>query len=202
MAEQQNLNKQKQKASFGLLLGTGIAFVLLGFVLLVALAVDIELKLSVFRHLIWAVLGGGFLFISLVKVQRRSLIFASLFLLLNGILFFFVDTKFLPYTLDAVWPVTVIIGGFSLFVSGFYVDRSVKTSRLIPSIALVLLGIFCLLFSLDIIEEPFLRLASRWWPLVLIAAGFCLVFLFFVWNTTKIQLEDVDDDFTDLDDID
>ena len=60
---------------------------------------------------------------------------------------------------------------------------------------------FCLLFSLDVIDEPFLRLASRWWPIVLIAAGICLIVLFFVWNTHKIQLEDVEDDFNDLDDI-
>ena len=201
MSKQKNLNKQKQKTSFNLLLGTGIAFVLLGLVLLVALAVDIELKLTVFRHLIWAILGGGLLFVSLVKLQRKSLIFTGLFLLLNGILFFCIDTKFISYSLDALWPVTVIIGGFALFASGFYVDRSIRTSQLVPPVSLVLLGVFCLLFSLDIIEEPFWQLASRWWPLVLIAAGFCLVVLFFVWNANKIQLEDVEDDFTDLDDI-
>ena len=201
MSKQKNLNKQKQKTSFNLLLGTGIAFVLLGLVLLVALAVDIELKLTAFRHLIWAILGGGLLFVSLVKLQRKSLIFTGLFLLLNGILFFCIDTKFIPYSLDALWPVTVIIGGFALFASGFYVDRSIRTSQLVPPVSLVLLGVFCLLFSLDIIEEPFWQLASRWWPLVLIAAGFCLVVLFFVWNANKIQLEDVEDDFTDLDDI-
>ncbi|MBR5580262.1 MAG: hypothetical protein IKW26_03060 [Treponema sp.] len=201
MSKRKNLNKQKQKTSFNLLLGTGIAFVLLGLVLLVALAVDIELKLTAFRHLIWAILGGGLLFVSLVKLQRKSLIFTGLFLLLNGILFFCIDTKFIPYSLDALWPVTVIIGGFALFASGFYVDRSIRTSQLVPPVSLVLLGVFCLLFSLDIIEEPFWQLASRWWPLVLIAAGFCLVVLFFVWNANKIQLEDVEDDFTDLDDI-
>ena len=201
MSKQKNLNKQKQKTSFNLLLGTGIACVLLGFVLLVALAVDIELKLTAFRHLLWAILGGVLLFVSLVKLQRKSLIFTGLFLLLNGILFFFIDTKFIPYSLDALWPVTVIIGGFALFASGFYVDRSIRTSQLVPPVSLVLLGVFCLLFSLDIIEDPFWQLASRWWPLVLIAAGFCLVVLFFVWNANKIQLEDVEDDFTDLDDI-
>ena len=201
MSKQKNLNKQKQKTSFNLLLGTGIAFVLLGLVLLVALAVDIELKLTAFRHLIWAIFGGALLFVSLVKLQRKSLIFTGLFLLLNGILFFFIDTKFIPYSLDALWPVTVIIGGFALFASGFYVDRSIRTSQLVPPVSLVLLGVFCLLFSLDIIEDPFWQLASRWWPLVLIAAGFCLVVLFFVWNASKIQLEDVEDDFTDLDDI-
>ena len=201
MSKRKNLNKQKQKTSFNLLLGTGIAFVLLGLVLLVALAVDIELKLTAFRHLLWAILGGALLFVSLVKLQRKSLIFTGLFLLLNGILFFCIDTKFIPYSLDALWPVTVIIGGFALFASGFYVDRSIRTSQLVPPVSLVLLGVFCLLFSLDIIEEPFWQLASRWWPLVLIAAGFCLVVLFFVWNASKIQLEDVEDDFTDLDDI-
>ena len=201
MADHQNLNKQKQKTSFSLLLGMGIACVLLGFILLVALSVDVEYSFSAFRHLIWSALGGVFLFVAIVKLQKKSLLFAGLFLLMTGILFFLIDTKFIPYSLDALWPVVVIIGGVSLFVSGVFVHKGIKTSHFIPSISMVLLGVFCLLFSLNVIEEPFLRLASRWWPIVLIAAGICLIVLFFVWNTHKIQLEDVEDDFNDLDDI-
>lgn len=201
MADHQNLNKQKQNTSFSLLLGTGIVCVLLGFVLLVLFSVEVEYSFSVFRHLIWSVLGGVFLFWAIVKLQKKSLLFAGLFLLMTGILFFLIDIKFLSHTLDALWPVVVIIGGFSLFVSGFFVHKGIKTSQFIPSLSLILLGVFCLLFSLDVIEEPFLRLASRWWPIVLIAAGICLIALFFVWNTHKIQLEDVEDDFNDLDDI-
>ena len=201
MADHQNLNKQKQKKSFSLLLGMGIACVLLGFILLVALSVDVEYSFSAFRHLIWSALGGVFLFVAIVKLQKKSLLFAGLFLLMTGILFFLIETKFIPYSLDALWPVVVIFGGISLFVSGVFVYKGIKTSQFIPSLSLILLGVFCLLFSLDVIDEPFLRLASRWWPIVLIAAGICLIVLFFVWNTHKIQLEDVEDDFNDLDDI-
>ena len=201
MADHQNLNKQKQKTSFSLLLGMGIACVLLGFILLVALSVDVEYSFSAFRHLIWSALGGVFLFVAIVKLQKKSLLCAGLFLLMTGILFFLIETKFIPYSLDALWPVIVIFGGISLFVSGVFVYKGIKTSQFIPSLSLILLGVFCLLFSLDVIDEPFLRLASRWWPIVLIAAGICLIVLFFVWNTHKIQLEDVEDDFNDLDDI-
>ena len=201
MADHQNLNKQKQKTSFSLLLGMGIACVLLGFILLVALSVDVEYSFSAFRHLIWSALGGVFLFVAIVKLQKKSLLCAGLFLLMTGILFFLIETKFSPYSLDALWPVVVIFGGISLFVSGVFVYKGIKTSQFIPSLSLILLGVFCLLFSLDVIDEPFLRLASRWWPIVLIAAGICLIVLFFVWNTHKIQLEDVEDDFNDLDDI-
>ena len=201
MADHQNLNKQKQTTSFSLLLGMGIACVLLGFILLVALSVDVEYSFSAFRHLIWSALGGVFLFVAIVKLQKKSLLCAGLFLLMTGILFFLIETKFIPYSLDALWPVVVIFGGISLFVSGVFVYKGIKTSQFIPSLSLILLGVFCLLFSLDVIDEPFLRLASRWWPIVLIAAGICLIVLFFVWNTHKIQLEDVEDDFNDLDDI-
>lgn len=200
MAERQNPNRQKQRTSSNLLLGTGIAFVLLGFVLLVALAVDIELELSALRQLLWAVLGGALLFVSIVRTRKRPVMFSGLFLVMTGILFFLIDTRFIPYTLESLWPVVVVIGGLSLLVSGLYVHRRVKASHIIPSVAMMLLGGCCLLFSLNIIQEPFSQLASRWWPLVLIAAGFCLVILFFVWNANNIQLEDVEDDFNDLED--
>ena len=111
MADHQNLNKQKQKTSFSLLLGMGIACVLLGFILLVALSVDVEYSFSAFRHLIWSALGGVFLFVAIVKLQKKSLLCAGLFLLMTGILFFLIETKFIPYSLDALWPVVVIFGG-------------------------------------------------------------------------------------------
>ena len=38
------------------------------------------------------------------------------------------------------------------------------------------------------------------WPVLLIAAGFCLVILFFIWNKGSVQLEEVDDDLNDLED--
>lgn len=201
MDTNKNTNKHKQKTSLSLLLGTGIVFVLTGFFLLIAFTSNIDVKLSSYRYLIWSLLGGILVFFSIVKFRRKSLMFSGIFLILTGILFFAIDTGFIPLSLESLWPVVVIIGGLSLFISGLYVHRGIRVSIVIPSVSLLFLGGCCLLFSLNIITQPFLQLASRWWPLVLIMAGLFLVVLFFIRNSNKIQLEDVEDDFNDLDDI-
>lgn len=200
MSTNKKINDQNRKTSFNLLLGTGIAFVLIGFFLLIALTADIEVQLYSYRFLIWSLVGGILFFLSIVKFRRKTIMFSGIFLILTGILFFAIDTGFIPFTLEALWPVVVIIGGLSLFISGVCIHKRVKTSLVIPSLALFFLGGCCLLFSLNIITEPFLQLASRWWPLVLIVAGLFLVILFFIRNTNRIELDDVEDDFNDLDD--
>lgn len=200
MSTNRKMKEQDKKTSFNLLLGTGIAFVLIGSFLLIARTANIEVRLYSYRYLIWSFVGGFLLFFSIVKVRRKTIMFSGIFLILTGMLFFAIDTGFIPFTLESLWPVVVIIGGLSLFISGVCIHRSVRSSLVIPSFALVLLGGCCLLFSLNIITEPFLQLASRWWPLVLVAAGLFLVALFFIRNTNKIELDDVEDDFNDLDD--
>lgn len=200
MSTNKKIKEQNKKTSFSLLLGTGIAFVLIGSFLLIARTANIEVRLYSYRYLIWSLVGGFLLFFSIIKARRKTIMFSGIFLILTGILFFAIDTGFIPLTLEALWPVVVIIGGLSLFISGVCIHKSVKASLVIPSLALFFLGGFCLLFSLDIITEPFLQLASRWWPLVLIVAGLFLVILFFIRNTNKIELDDVEDDFNDLDD--
>ncbi len=200
MSTNRKVKEQNEKPSFGLLLGTGIAFVLIGSFLLIARMANLEVRLYSYRYLVWSFIGGFLLFFSIVKVRRKTIMFSGIFLILTGMLFFAIDTGFIPFTLESLWPVVVIIGGLSLFVSGVCIHKGVKSSLVIPSFALVLLGGCCLLFSLNIITEPFLQLASRWWPLVLIAAGLFLVVLFFIRNTNKIELDDVEDDFNDLDD--
>lgn len=200
MSEQHFQEQQKKKTSFNLLLGTGIAFVLLGILLLGISSSDIEMQVIGIRHLACVALGGCLLFIAIAKVRRRSVMFAGLFLVLTGLLLFFIKTNHIPYTLDALWPLVVVIGGVSLLLSGLFVQRKARISQVIPSISLLLLGGCCLLFSLDIINQPFLQFASRWWPVLLIVAGFCLVILFFIWNKGSIQLEDGGDDCDDLED--
>lgn len=200
MPERSNLNQQKSKTSFNLLLGTGIAFVVLGIVLLATLATDIDLKPSSYRYLVLSILGGILLFISIVKIKKKSIMFVGLFLIMTGSLLFFISINYVPYSLDRLWPVIVIFCGVSLLPSGIYIHKGIRASYMIPSVAMVFLGFLCLMFSLDIIQEPFLQLASRWWPITLIMAGLCLVILFFIRNKHSIQLEDEEDDFKDLDD--
>ena len=198
MSEQHHLEHQNKKTSFNLLLGAGIAFVLLGILLLGISSSGIEMQVIGIHHLVCVALGGCLLFLAIVKLRRKSVMFAGLFLVLTGLLLFFIRTKHIPYTLDALWPLVVVIGGVSLLLSGLFVYRRARISQVIPSVSLLLLGGCCLLFSLDVIQQPFLQFASRWWPVLLIAAGFCLVILFFIWNKRSIRLEDVDDDYNDL----
>lgn len=200
MSEQHHLEYQDKKTSFNLLLGTGIAFVLLGIFLLGILSSDIEIHSIGIYHLFFAALGGVLLFLSIVKIRRKSVMFAGLFFVLTGLLLFFIRTNHIPYTLDALWPLVVVIGGISLLLSGLFIQRKARISHVIPSISLLLLGGCCLLFSLDIIRQPFLQFVGRWWPSLLIVAGFCLVVLFFIWNKGNLQLEDGDDDCDDLED--
>ena len=200
MSEQHHLEHQNKKTSFNLLLGAGIAFVLLGILLLGISSSGIEMQVIGIHHLVCVALGGWLLFLAIVKLRRKSVMFAGLFLVLTGLLLFFIRTKHIPYTLDALWPLVVVIGGVSLLLSGLFVYRRARISQVIPSVSLLLLGGCCLLFSLDVIQQPFLQFASRWWPVLLIAAGFCLVILFFIWNKRSIRLEDADDDFNDLED--
>lgn len=200
MSEQHHLEHQNKKTSFNLLLGAGIAFVLLGILLLGISSSGIEMQVIGIHHLVCVALGGCLLFLAIVKLRRKSVMFAGLFLVLTGLLLFFIRTKHIPYTLDALWPLVVVIGGVSLLLSGLFAYRRARISQVIPSVSLLLLGGCCLLFSLDVIQQPFLQFASRWWPVLLIAAGFCLVILFFIWNKRSIRLEDADDDFNDLED--
>lgn len=199
MSEQQFQEQQNKKTSFNLLLGAGIAFIQIGVFLVGLLSSNTVMQRMSFHHLIWAVLGGCLLFISIVKVRKKSMMFSGLFLVMTGTLLFFISINFIPFGLDALWPLVMVICGVSLLVSDFFVQRRVKVTQLIPAIALILMGVCCLLFSLDIVQQSFLHLASRWWPVVLIAAGICLVILFFIWNKCSIQLEDADD-FSDLED--
>lgn len=200
MPEQSNLSQKKIKTSSNLLLGVGITFVVLGITLLAILSTDIDVKPFAFRYLGLSVVGGILLFISIVRSRKKSFMFSGLFLIMTGCLLFFVDINYVPYSLEGLWPVIVIFGGISLIISGIYVHKAIRASYVIPSVALVLLGGGCLLFSLNIVQKPFLQVASRWWPIVLIVAGICLVILFFIWNKHSIQLEEDDDNFEDVDD--
>ena len=62
MSTNRKVKEQNEKPSFGLLLGTGIAFVLIGSFLLIARMANLEVRLYSYRYLVWSFIGGFLLF--------------------------------------------------------------------------------------------------------------------------------------------
>ena len=105
MSEQHFQEQQKKKTSCNFLLGTGIAFVLLGGCLLGVLSADFDLRSISILHLMCAALGGILLFLSIVKVRRKSVMFAGLFLTMTGPS---PPMRFFPEFVTIPWKMTAL----------------------------------------------------------------------------------------------
>ena len=86
----------------------------------------------------------------------------------------------LPFTIKELWPVYGVIAGLALFISGFLKYKSVKFGYLIPSVTLFCMGIWYLLFSLQIMPLSFSMVVYTLGPAFLIMIAFLLVVYFFV----------------------
>ncbi len=86
----------------------------------------------------------------------------------------------LPFTIKELWPVYGVIAGISLFISGFIKYKSVKFGYLIPAVTLVGMGIWYLLFSLQLMPLSFSMVVYTLGPAFLIMIAVLLVAYFFV----------------------
>ena len=86
----------------------------------------------------------------------------------------------LPFTIKELWPVYGVIAGISLFISGFLKYKSVKFGYLIPAVTLVGMGIWYLMFSLQLMPLSFSMFVYTLGPAFLIMIAVLLVSYFFV----------------------
>ena len=86
----------------------------------------------------------------------------------------------LPFAIKELWPVYGVIAGISLFISGFVKYKSVKFGYLIPAVTLVGMGIWYLLFSLQLMPLSFSMVVYTLGPAFLIMIAVLLVAYFFV----------------------
>ena len=86
----------------------------------------------------------------------------------------------LPFTIKELWPVYGVIAGISLFISGFLKYKSVKFGYLIPAVTLVCMGIWYLMFSLQLMPLSFSMVVYTLGPAFLIMIAVLLVAYFFV----------------------
>jgi hypothetical protein len=128
-------------------------------------------------------------------------VFLGLYGFLVSLLFLLAGTNILSYRFVEFWPLLVFFCGVCLLAAGFYGKRRLAISYMIPAMLLIVLGIFFLLFSTDIIQVTLSSFVAKWLPVGLIFAGIILVVLFLFRSAIQRQVNMFYDDTDDPDDL-
>lgn len=102
------------------------------------------------------------------------------FLLMRGII---------EGTLLQLWPVIGIGNGVILFIAGFYKYRKISFGFVIPSIAMIVLSAWFLLFSLKIVSISFKEFVIVFGPLLLVMLCVLLFVVYIFKRNTKSSEE-------------
>lgn len=94
-----------------------------------------------------------------------------------GILFLLINT-IIPYTLFQCWPLFACLSGGFLVAAGVYKYKKIKFGFLMPSIVLIGIGSWYLLFSFKIIKVPFIKVSYIFGPVFFVIVACCLVGFF------------------------
>ncbi len=178
-----NQESEKSRILFSkprkILLAAGLLLIGAG-VLLFGLKESLDVfSFIAFRAFFFFLVGGILFYRSMTGKKLSSLFFISLVILCNGFLIIAVDIGLIPYKLIQIWPVMVMLSGIMLVPTGIYKTGRVTSRFLVPAVMIFFMGVFFLLFSLDIIPVSFISFSAQWWPLFFILAGLFLVALFF-----------------------
>ncbi|MBQ6779889.1 MAG: hypothetical protein IJP62_01515 [Treponema sp.] len=160
-----------------ILLAIGIVCIFAGFFLLIHPFAGLQ-DVAPFTNICLILFGALCFYFALVKYRHAPLFFFGLYLCLASCLFLLVTSGILPVGLSQLWPCGVVLCGICLFFTGLFRHRKILSAYLFPSLLLIILGGFFLLFSLDIISISFRTFVARWWPVFLIIIGLFLVGLF------------------------
>ncbi len=160
-----------------ILLAVGLICFLAGVASLVRILAGVPLEYSFLNG--GAIIAGAVIFyLSLAFIPVTQLLFFGMYLCLSGWLILIISLPVVPFSFGQLWPVEVILCGFCVFLTGIVKRHKVRNSYLFPSILLVVLGFFFLLFSLKIIKTSFVQFFSVWGPVLLILLGLSLVVVY------------------------
>ena len=179
-----------------LILSLGVAIIL--FMVISAILIkqfESNLLLNTFS-IMAAVFGICVSVIGIKFTKKIHQIFMGLMLAFWGAGIWLRLRNFIPYAFIEIWPVIGISAGLFLFVAGIIRYRKLLFRYFIPALALFLLGIWFLLFSLKIIKVPFQVVALVGGPLFFIMAGI-LIIGFFLLQTKYTNLVVNEDDNND-----
>jgi len=165
------------------LLITGIAFILVGIVLL---SWTLELFPEFFAWLLslWPIplMAAGLILLYFVYLKSKNdrLILPGMILLLTGIFFLLYNTIIPEKSLEKIWPAFMDIAGLSLLPYAFKKTYRVRIGLIISAITLIILSIIFFPFSLKLIGSDFIHFIIRWWPVVLILVGLILTLSYWI----------------------
>ena len=164
-----------------ILLAIGFVFIFAGLFLLLhpfAAMANVEPFIHPFVNVCLILFGALCFYFALIKYHHAPLFFFGLYLCFVSVLFLLLSSGIMPWKFDDLWPLCVILCGVCLFFTCLLRHHRLFSAYLIPSVLLILLGAFFLLFSMDVISISFKEFVSRWWPAFLILIGIVLVVLF------------------------
>jgi hypothetical protein len=169
-------NAAKRKIFARIVFRVGVILSLLSCtVLLVSLASITQLQ--IIGSFLLLIIGGFCVFVA-IKLKRRSLyLFFAAFLILVGLFMLLHVTGAARLTFKQSWPLLSVFAGLALLPAGGYRYGGVRRIYLIPSIALILLGGFLMLFSLKITNFSFKQFILNWYPVIILVAGIMLILL-------------------------
>ena len=104
-------------------------------------------------------------------------IFSGIFLILVGAFLLVLNTGVLESDFKQFWPLFMLFAGVSLFFFGLKKNGAARLGMTIPAVAIILLSLFFLLFSLQIVSMSLRRFVVVWWPGILVFAGGMLIIL-------------------------
>jgi hypothetical protein len=158
---------------------SSVVFIIVGAILLLW-----NLRLIPGLESLWPVLlviaGIGFLYEGALRRRRDAYVFIGMFALLLGVFFLLAETVLSPVALSSIWPVFMTITGVSLFAYGARRPWGSRMSFTVPGVAIVVISLVFLIFSLDIVDRSFARLVAIYWPGLLIVAGLVLLSVHFL----------------------
>ncbi len=103
-----------------------------------------------------------------------GVIFAGTWTILLGLFLTLFSFEFLQWaTMRSLWPIIPMIVGVSFVVAG--ATRPPTSAGIVVGSMVILMGSACLLYEMGTISARVAQPFLRWWPLVLVLAGFVLM---------------------------
>lgn len=171
--------KKLTAATMNMVLALGVILILAGVLFFGRVASNFNAHVESWP-VIMTVAGAIIFYLSLVRIKYVLLFFTGLFSVLAGTLFMIICSGLIPDGLKNWWPLVVVLAGLCVLLTGIAKDRRIRVACLLPSVLFMILGVFFLLFSLDIIKMSFSQWMSIFWPLFPICAGLALILIFYI----------------------
>lgn len=151
-------------------------------------------NLTALWPVVFVVLGLFILYAVLIRGAAEVYAFPGMLMGLGG-LYFLIGTSFMPWhNLIRIWPVFMAITGISIVPYALLKRGSARAVLLVPALAIIVLALIFLPFSLRVVSVRFVRFASEWWPLLVVLLGIIFLVTHFIRTKRPDDGEEIDED--------